>query len=138
MLHWLYDPKRKIKRFVEENMKARPTPKDDPQIAKILELASDYGMRPSDVDTLAEMLEPSKLKLPQNDTERFDNVYYIMTLLLEDQNFDAAERDFVNQYAIELGYGVSNATFVIREMYNGLRADLPVEEIRNNVNQILN
>jgi len=130
MLHWLYDPKRKIRRFAEENAKARPEAVNDPLVLHIMKLASQNGMRPSDVDSLAEELDPEKLAIPTDNEGRFEYINYIMNVLLDDLNFDSAEKDFLKELAIEIGLPIEKIPYLIKVIYDGLKTEIPLTEIK--------
>jgi hypothetical protein len=137
MLHWLYNPNREIKRFVDENIKGKPK---DPKSAKakaIKSMAEINGMRPSDVDSLISELDPKKIHHPKNDEERIDQLFYMMGLLLDDLNFDVAEKDFINEFAKEIEIPVAKVPYIIMEIYNGLKNETPEDEIRSSVLNML-
>lgn len=136
MLHWLYDPNRKLRRFAEENIKGRVVV-TDPKVLEITEMANRNGMRQSDINSLAEELDPEKLIQPANDFERYGLLNYMMNLLLDDLNLDGAERDFLKEFAVKIGYPVEKAPFIIREIYNGLKNEESESEIKHSVEEIL-
>ncbi len=137
MLHWLYDPKRKIRRFAEENAKARPVATQDPLVLHVMDVANRNGMRPSDVDSLAEELEPEKLVMPTDDKARFAYINYVMNVLLDDLNFDSAEKDFLKELAVEIGLPIDKAPYLIRSIYEGLKTETPISEIETSFFEIL-
>ncbi len=137
MLHWLYDPHRKLKRFVEENIKAKAEPIRHPYVLHIMEMAKENGMRPSDVNSLAEELIPENLTPPANEHERYELMRYIMEILLDDLNFDDAEKDFLKCFAVEIGYPIERVAFVIREIYNGMKNENSETEIVEAVEEAL-
>jgi len=137
MLHWLYDPKRKIRRFAEENAKAKPEASNDPLVLHIMDLATNNGMRPSDVESLAEELDPLKLGAPSDNNAKFDYIHYIMNVLLDDLNFDAAEKDFLKELAVEIGIPVEKAPYLIRALYEGLKTETSLSEIKGSFFEVL-
>lgn len=132
MLHWLYDPNRKIKRFAEENAKAKPAIVQDPLVLHIMELATSNGMRTSDVDSLAEELDPAKLVLPTTSEGKFEYLNYIMHALLDDLHLDTAEKDFLREICIEIGIPVEKIPYLIKFIYDGLKTEMPLNEIKAN------
>lgn len=137
MLHWLYDPKRKIRRFAEENVKAKPVPVKDERVLKLMEMATNNGMRPSDVDSLAEELEPERLEIPTSNEGKFEYILYLMNALLDDLNFDAAEKDFLKDVAVYIGLPIDKSPYLIRAIYDGLKTETPINEIKTSFFEIL-
>lgn len=137
MLHWLYDPKRQIRRFAEENVKPRPKAVTDVRIMEVMEMALNNGMKQSDIDSLAGELEASKLEIPKNSQEKAEQLLYLMEILLDDLNFDAAEKDFLKEFSVNIGFPVQKAPVIIREVYSNLKIETPHSEISKLIVQML-
>jgi hypothetical protein len=137
MLHWLYDPNRKIKRFAEENAKPKAAPVTDPIVLRIMEIAANNGMRPSDVESLAEELDGSKLQMPTDSEDRFEYLNYLMDVLLDDLHLDTAEKDFLREVCIEIGIPVDKIPYLIKFIYDGLKTEMPLSEIKTNFISLL-
>lgn len=137
MLHWLYDPKRQIRRFAEENVKPRPKPVTDVRIMEVMEMAANNGMKQSDIDSLAEELDASKLEMPKTNKEKAEQLLYLMEILLDDLNFDSAEKDFLKEFSVNIGFPIQKAPQIIREVYNNLKIETPHSEISQLIIQML-
>ena len=137
MLHWLYDPNREIKRFMDENVKEKPKTIKASKVKDIMSMAEANGMYSSDINSLISEINPEKLHHPKNHTERIDQMFYMMTLLLDDLNLDAAEKDFLKEFALSIDIPLTEAPYIIMEIYNGLKYETPEEEIRAKVLEML-
>lgn len=131
MFQWIYNPNRKRKHFIDENVKKDENADDrDYRVKQIYKIASDNGMKQSEINSLMREIDHEKLRQPQNNNEKVDLLIYIMNLLLDDLNFDATEQDFIREYAVSiLEIPVKIAPFVIREIYFSLRNEISDEEI---------
>jgi hypothetical protein len=137
MLHWLYNPNRPIKRFVDENSKPKPATAKNAKVRQIMELAAINGMRPSDVDSLAASLDPKKLTIPQTEHDRLIMLEYMINILLDDLNLDSAEEDFLKDFGVSIGYPIEKVPLLVREVYNGMKNENTESEIKEAVNEVL-
>ena len=137
MLHWLYDPKRQIRRFAEENVKPKPKPVTNLRILEVINMASNNGMKQSDIDSLAEELKAEFLEKPKNSIEKAEQLLYLMEILLDDLNFDAAEKDFLKEFSVNIGFPITKSPQIIREAYNNLKIETPHNEISQLIVQML-
>jgi hypothetical protein len=107
------------------------------EVKQIIEIAERNGMRGQEIKALTADINPEKIKVPKNDAERFEQLFYLINLVLYDNLFNSTEFDFCNEMGILLGYDANKVPQVVREMYNGIKYELAEDEIKKNVAKIL-
>lgn len=129
MLHWIHNPKKGTKRFVEENVSSMILEPAHPAVQHVLEIAKMNGVRPSDLRSLQQSLNPDKLKEATTSAEIVAQILHVFDALLDDLNFDTPEQDFLIQFAVSIGVPSIKAPQIIKDMYFMLRNEMPAEEI---------
>ena len=106
-------------------------------VRNIIKIAEHHGMRGQEIKSLISEINPDKIKTPQTDDERFDQLFYLLNLVLYDDLFNSTEADFCNEIGIYLGYKVEKVPLIVREMYDGIKYELSEDEIKKNVTKII-
>lgn len=107
------------------------------EVQKILDIAERNGMRGNEIRALIADINAEKIKTPENGTERFDQLFYLINLVLNDNLLDSTEFDFCKEMGLLLGYPPTKISQIIREMYNGIKYELTEAEIRAKVGDLL-
>jgi len=107
------------------------------EVQKIIDIAERNGMRGNEIRSLMADLSAEKLKTPQNDDERFEQLFYLINLVLNDNLLDETEMDFCNEMGLLFGYPAAKVPQIIREMYNGIKYELTEAEIRTKVADLI-
>ncbi|TAG57255.1 MAG: hypothetical protein EAZ27_03090 [Cytophagales bacterium] len=129
MLHWLYDPRRKINRAFDDLDREKKKHDGHEVIRDILLMAKENGLRPSDLKSLEHEIEPSKIIFPNDNFERMYQLIYMEKIMMADLNMDTAELDFLIEYAryIELPFAI--APLLVRDIYFEMRDEKSDKDI---------
>lgn len=107
------------------------------EVQKIIDIAERNGMRGTEIKSLMADINADKIKTPENDDDRFEQLFYLLNLVLNDSLLDETEMDFCNAMGLLLGYPPAKVPQIIREMYNGIKYELTEAEIRTKVADLL-
>lgn len=129
MLHWLYDPRRKIKRAFDEVDSLKKDHHGNVIVKDILLMAKENGLRPSDLKSLEQEIDLQKLVVPITNFERMEQLIYMEKIMMADLNMDTAELDFLIEYARYLKLPSEIAPLLVRDIYFEMRAEKSDHEI---------
>lgn len=133
MFHWLYDPKRKIKRFLDEELGEKKKLDEhlstNTILVDILQMAKENGLRPSDIVSLEHEIDPKKVIKPTNGIERVEQLLYLLKIILADLNLDIAEYDFLIAYGRYLDLPLDTISKMVKDMYQQLKLEKKDKEI---------
>ncbi len=108
------------------------------EVQKIIDIAEKNGMRGNEIRSLMTDINADKVNTqPQTNEERFDQLFYLLNLILNDDLLDETEFDFCNEIGLLIGYTPSKVPLIIREMYNGIKYEWTEEEIKEKVRNLL-
>jgi hypothetical protein len=129
MLHWIYDPRRKIKRNFDEVDREKKDHTENDIIKDVLQMAKENGLRPSDIKSLEDEIDPTKIAEPTNNFERMQQLIYMEKIMMADLNMDTAELDFLIEYARYLKLPSDSAPTLVRDIYFEMRAEKTDKDI---------
>jgi ATP-dependent RNA circularization protein (DNA/RNA ligase family) len=109
-----------------------------PEVNKILSIAEKYGLDSSELTESGTIPDSDLINFPSNNEERFDCLYYLITLLLHDEPYHNEEFDFCMEMASIIGFERTSSPTIIREIYNGIKIKMKEEEIKEKVRNIGN
>ena len=76
--------------------------------------------------------------LPTNDSERFDQIFDLVDMMLADGVVDETEMDFCIMMAEKLGFRKAIVGVLVRKISQGVKDGLPRERIKEESNSFLN
>ena len=76
--------------------------------------------------------------LPTNDSERFDQIFDLVDMMLADGVVDETEMDFCIIMAEKLGFRKAIVGVLVRKISQGVKDGLPRERIKDESNSFLN
>ncbi|TAF74131.1 MAG: hypothetical protein EAZ53_10460 [Bacteroidetes bacterium] len=125
MLHWIYNPTRKVKRAFDEldREKKIHDQEDHNIIQDILQMAKENGLRPSDIKSLEHEIDAEFLVTPTNNLERLNQLIYMEKIMMADLNMDTAELDFLIEFARFIHLPSDIAPLIVRDIYFDMRAE---------------
>lgn len=111
---------------------------DPAEINFIIAIGTKHGMRASDVKSL--LADSSKItpQLPSNDSERFDQIYDMVEMMLADGIVDENEMDFCIHMASKLGFKKSVVGVLVRKISTGVKDGLTRDIIKQDAQAFLN
>ena len=111
---------------------------DTAEMNYIITIGKKNGMRPEDVRTIIANSESTKLELPNNDSERFDQIYDLVEMMLADGIVDDNEMEFCMEMAAKLGFRRAIVGMLVRKITLGVKDGLSRELFRTETQAFLN
>ena len=104
----------------------------------ILAVGKKNGLSASDVQSLVSGAKGASTDLPTNDSERFDQIFDLVDMMLADGVIDETEMDFCIMMAEKLGFRKAIVGVLVRKISQGVKDGLPRERIKVESNSFLN
>lgn len=111
---------------------------DSSEIDFIVSIGTKHGMRSKDVKALLSSSQKIEFALPNNDSDRFDQIYDLVEMMLADGIVDENEMDFCIQMAARLGFKKSVVGILVRKISIGVKDGLSREHIKQEAHNFLN
>lgn len=111
---------------------------DATELNYIIAIGQKNGMKPEEVKALLANSEMIKQELPANDSERFDQIYDLVEMMLADGIVDDSEMEFCTEMATKLGFRNEIVGVLVRKISLGVKDGLSREEIKNDAQPFLN
>ncbi|WP_255478823.1 TerB family tellurite resistance protein [Rufibacter sp. XAAS-G3-1] len=103
----------------------------------IISIGERKGMRAQDVRALLANSTSVKHAMPNNDLDRFDQVYDLVEMMLADGIVDDSEMDFCLDIATKMGFRKAVVGVLIKKITTGVKDGLTREEIKEEAIQFL-
>lgn len=103
---------------------------DAAEMEHIISIGERKGMRAQDVRSLLADAENIKLSMPNNDLDRFDQIYDLVEMMLADGIVDDSEMDFCIDLATKMGFRKAVVGVLIKKITTGVKDGLSREEIK--------
>ncbi|WP_242927334.1 TerB family tellurite resistance protein [Pontibacter vulgaris] len=104
----------------------------------IISIGKRHGMKPSEVRNLLSNTGKTELKLPSNDSERFDQIYDLVEMMLADGIVDDNEMNFCINMAVRLGFNKTIVGLLVRKISIGVKDGHTREYIKQEAQTYLN
>ena len=111
---------------------------DAREMAFILAVGKKNGLGESEVKELVSGAKGSSTELPDSDSERFDQIYDLVHMMLADGIVDENEMDFCIMMAEKLGFRQAIVGVLVRKISQGVKDGLPQEQIKEESLSFLN
>ncbi len=103
---------------------------DSAEMEHIISIGERKGMRPQEVKNLLSSCENIKMTMPNNDLDRFDQIYDLVEMMLADGIVDDSEMDFCIEIATKMGFRKSVVGILIKKITTGVKDGLDRDEIK--------
>ncbi len=103
---------------------------DEAELNFIITVGRKHGLKPEDVRTLVANSSKDHLIIPDNDDERFDQLFDLVDMMLADGIVDDAEMDFCTSMAQRLGFRKAVVALLVRKISMGVKDGLTREQIK--------
>lgn len=136
MYFWFNRSKKEVENHMMEYLRLINTDGKEHQedIKKLIEVAEKNGMKGSEIKSMIADVESHKIIHPQNDSERFDHLFYLVNLLFAaDYLLNDGERDFLKEMAMIIGFPPAKVPSILREMMEGIKLEKPEPEVKSAV-----
>ena len=104
----------------------------------ILAVGKKNGISTSEVQALVSGSKGSTNDLPTTDSERFDQIFDLVDMMLADGIVDETEMDFCIMMAEKLGFRKAIVGVLVRKISQGVKDGLPRERIKDESTSFLN
>ena len=104
----------------------------------ILAVGKKNGVNSTDVQALISGSKDASNELPTNDSERFDQIFDLVDMMLADGVVDETEMDFCIMMAEKLGFRKAIVGLLVRKISQGVKDGLPRERIKDESTAFLN
>ncbi|ALD20666.1 TerB family tellurite resistance protein [Hymenobacter sp. DG25A] len=111
---------------------------DEREMTFIVAVGKKNGMRAEDVRNLVANTNTAAMVVPDNDSERFDQIFDLVDMMLADGVVDDHEMDFCIDMATKLGFRKAIVGVLVRKISMGVKDGLPREQIKQESQAFLN
>ena len=111
---------------------------DEREMSFILAVGKKNGMSAADIKELVSGSKGASAELPSNDSERFDQIYDLVHMMLADGVVDDNEMDFCIMMAEKLGFRKAIVGVLVRKISQGVKDNLPHDRIKEESLTFLN
>ncbi|UYZ63737.1 tellurite resistance TerB family protein [Hymenobacter weizhouensis] len=110
---------------------------DEREMNFIVAVGQKNGMRAAEVRSLVGNTSSVKLVIPDNDSERFDQIFDLVDMMLADGVVDNHEMEFCIGMAEKLGFRRDIVAVLVRNISQGVKDGLPREQIKEQTQTLL-
>ncbi|MDQ3290878.1 MAG: TerB family tellurite resistance protein [Bacteroidota bacterium] len=110
---------------------------DSAEMNYIIAIGLKNGLKQEEVRSLLANASTAKFELPANDSERFDQIYDLVEMMLADGIVDDNEMDFCVEMAAKLGFKKSIVGVLVRKISMGVKDGQSREEIKQDSQDFL-
>lgn len=111
---------------------------DSAEMNYIIAIGQKNGLKQEEVRSLLANASTAKFDLPTTDSERFDQIYDLVEMMLADGIVDDNEMDFCIEMAAKLGFKKSIVGVLVRKISLGVKDGQPRELIKQESQSFLN
>jgi uncharacterized membrane protein YebE (DUF533 family) len=111
---------------------------DDREMNFIITVGKKNGVSASEVRKLVEGNSNCLSDLPSNDSERFDQIFDLVDMMLADGIVDETEMDFCIMMAEKLGFRQAIVGVLVRKISQGVKDAVPRERVKDESLSFLN
>lgn len=110
---------------------------DEREMNFIVAVGRKNGMRPDEVRSIVGNASTIHLVIPDNDSERFDQIFDLVDMMLADGVVDDTEMDFCVDMAEKLGFRKDVVAVLVRRISQGVKDGFPREQIKEDTQTFL-
>lgn len=103
---------------------------DSAEMNYIIAIGTKNGLKQEEVRSLLANAQSVKFEMPANDSERFDQIYDLVEMMLADGIVDDNEMDFCVEMAEKLGFKKAIVGVLVRNISLGVRDGQSREHIK--------
>ena len=96
------------------------------------------GLNESDIKSFIGNPTSLKIELPDNDAERFDQIYELVQMMMADGKIHDEEMEFCVDVATKLGFRKAIVGIVVRKIVVGLQESTPKDKVKDEAAVFLN
>jgi uncharacterized membrane protein YebE (DUF533 family) len=111
---------------------------DSSELNYIIAIGQKNGFKAEEVKSLIANTPSSHFHLPENDSERFDQIYDLVEMMLADGIVDDNEMEFCMEMATKLGFRRAIVGVLVRKITMGVKDGLSRDHIKKESQSFLN
>lgn len=111
---------------------------DATEMNYLIALGQKNGLKPEDVKNLIANSSNAHFHFPENDSERFDQIYDLVEMMLADGIVDDDEMTFCMEMAAKLGFRRTLVGVLVRKITTGVKDGLSRDDIKAEFGDLLN
>lgn len=111
---------------------------DPAEMSYIISIGTKHGMKEDEVRSLISASKKIEPQLPTNDSERFDQIYDLVEMMLADGIVDENEMEFCVNMASRLGFKKAIVGVLVRKISMGVKDGFTREHIKQDAQSFLN
>ena len=111
---------------------------DSSEMNNIIAIVQKNGFKPDEVKYLIANSPSSHFHLPENDSERFDQIYDLVEMMLADGIVDDDEMEFCMAMAAKLGFRRTLVGVLVRKITMGVKDGLSRDHIKKEFQSFMN
>lgn len=111
---------------------------DATELNYIIAIGQKNGFKAEEVKSLIANSSSSSFHFPENDSERFDQIYDLVEMMLADGIVDDNEMEFCMEMAAKLGLRRAIVGVLVRKITTGVKDGLSREDIKSESQPFLN
>jgi uncharacterized membrane protein YebE (DUF533 family) len=111
---------------------------DEREMSFIIAVGKKNGISAADVQALVSGAKSAGTDLPTNDSERFDQIFDLVDMMLADGVVDETEMEFCIMMAEKLGFRKAIVGVLVRKITQGVKDGHPKDQIKEESNSFLN
>ena len=111
---------------------------DASEVNYIIAVGQKNGLKAEDVRSLLANGEKAQFHMPENDSDRFDQLYDLVEMMLADGIVDDNEMEFCMMMAGNLGFRKDVVGVLVRKITLGVKDGFSREDIKNDSKAYLN
>lgn len=110
---------------------------DSSEMQFIISIGKKNGMKQEEVRSLLANSNSSNFVMPENDSDRFDQIYDLVEMMLADGIIDDNEMDFCIDMAEKLGFRKAVVGVLVRKITMGVKDGQTREDIKRDAQTFL-
>ncbi|MFC6998150.1 tellurite resistance TerB family protein [Rufibacter roseus] len=110
---------------------------DASEIEHIISIGQRKGMKAQDIKALLADAGDTKMTMPNNDIDRFDQIYDLVEMMLADGIVDDSEMDFCLDIATKMGFRKSVVGVLIKKITTGVKDGIDRDAILRDAMNVL-
>ena len=110
---------------------------DEREMSFIVAVGRKNGMRADEVRSIVGNASTIRLIIPDNDSERFDQIFDLVDMMLADGVVDDTEMNFCIGMAEKLGFRKDIVQVLVRKISQGVKDGFPRDQIKEDTQAFL-
>ncbi|WBA43466.1 TerB family tellurite resistance protein [Hymenobacter canadensis] len=110
---------------------------DEREMSFIVAVGKKNGIRADEIRTLVANSANSRMVVPDNDSERFDQIFDMVDMMLADGIVDDNEMDFCTIMAEKLGFRKDVVGLLIKQISQGVKDGMDRDSIKSGTQTLL-